>query len=164
MGFGKISDGERPMIFMIHAADGREWVRLSALKEGDLIVADGGFDCMAAGSHYVKQRDGRLYVTCRSGMHFLDGQADDGDHLVGFLPPPSAEELLHLLSRTVHLVDNAERAFQAEHPGITVEGNLLSAQIRAVLPAPRLCPTCGRTFGGDAHLNEYTLRSCMSSR
>lgn len=69
---------------------GREWAKLSSLRHGDVVIADGGFTCMPAGQRTVyKGEDGCLYVSCRSGDHLLSGQADDGEHLVGIYPSPS---------------------------------------------------------------------------
>ena len=75
--------------------DGREYARLSRLKAGDRIEADGGFTCMRPGAVLTVAADarGELYVPCDGpdddpdpGKHFLCGQADDGDHLVGMYP------------------------------------------------------------------------------
>lgn len=70
-----------------HSTDGREWAKLSALKEGDRVEIDGGFTCMAAGARLVKKdKDGELYLDCEDGGHYLDGQADDGEHCIGIHP------------------------------------------------------------------------------
>lgn len=69
------------------STDGREWARLSRTKIGDTLVADAGFECLPPGEHQVVANDtGRLAVRCSHGLHFLDGQADDGDHLIGLWP------------------------------------------------------------------------------
>lgn len=71
-----------------HSTDGQEWARLSQLKPGDKVRTDGGFTCgMNNKTLEVKQDgSGNLYVDCDEGQHNLDGQADDGDHLVGMWP------------------------------------------------------------------------------
>ncbi len=59
-------------------------IRLESVKVGDVLVADGGFTCLRPGRHEVKGEAGCLYVVCRSGKHFLDGQDDGNGILVGF--------------------------------------------------------------------------------
>ena len=68
-----------------HDSAGVEWARLSQLKPGDKLRTDGGFDCIEDGAVVtVRARsDGELYVDCSEGGHTLDGQADNGDHLIG---------------------------------------------------------------------------------
>jgi hypothetical protein len=59
-------------------------IRLRDVNAGDVLVADNGFTCIHQGLYEVKEDSGRLYVDCRDGKHFLDGQ-DDGDGiLIGF--------------------------------------------------------------------------------
>ena len=65
---------------------GRPYAQLSKLKPGDILEADAGFDCMDCGAHYpVKGNcNGELYIECTSPSgHKLDGQADDGENLIG---------------------------------------------------------------------------------
>ena len=62
---------------------GVEWARLSDLKEHYAIRLDDGFTCAHAGIRPVRRDDNGLYFACDEGKHYLDGQADDGDHLVG---------------------------------------------------------------------------------
>lgn len=63
-------------------------LKLSDLKAGDTLVADGGFDCLNLGQSCVVLRDAdkRLYVSCSEGRHYLDGQVDheDQETIVGF--------------------------------------------------------------------------------
>lgn len=67
-----------------HDTSGRPWAKLSELKEGDKIELDSGFTCHAAGPIEVRaDPKGDLYFPCKEGRHMLDGQADDGEHLVG---------------------------------------------------------------------------------
>ena len=64
--------------------NGKPYAKLSDLKEGDVVIPDGGFDCMAKGDHRKIIADGdRLYVNCGKGQHFLDGQDDGDGYLVG---------------------------------------------------------------------------------
>ena len=64
---------------------GKPWAKLSELKPGDILIPDGGFTCMKEGARMkvVKDKDGSLFLPCNCGGHSLDGQADDGEHLVG---------------------------------------------------------------------------------
>jgi hypothetical protein len=61
--------------------------KLSALEVGASLVADNGFDCIRAWSRVDVQKDerGELYVACKCGQHFLEGQLDhdDQDTIVG---------------------------------------------------------------------------------
>ena len=59
----------------------------SNIKNGSILVADGGFDCILAGERTTVRRDekGELFVPCSHGRHYLDGQLGaDGETLVGF--------------------------------------------------------------------------------
>lgn len=68
-----------------HSTDGRPWATLSTLKPGDKLQADPGFTCIRANDILTIQGcEHGLFVPCSEGKHFLDGQADDGEHLVGF--------------------------------------------------------------------------------
>ncbi|BCH33168.1 hypothetical protein MesoLjLc_50980 [Mesorhizobium sp. L-8-10] len=70
-----------------HSKDGREWAKLSQLKLGDRIATDGDFTCGISNKTLAIERDDHgLYVPCDEGNHYLDGQADDGEHLVGIWP------------------------------------------------------------------------------
>lgn len=60
-----------------------ERTKLDDLAPGDIVVADGGFTCIRAGEHQVREMDGLLFVPCDDGKHFLDGQEDDDGYLVG---------------------------------------------------------------------------------
>lgn len=64
---------------------GRPYAKLSELKPGDQLEADDGFTCLRDGDRMTvtKDHDGSLYVPCADGGHNLDGQADDGEHLIG---------------------------------------------------------------------------------
>lgn len=71
-----------------HDKAGRPYARLAALRPGDQVEADGGFDCIAAGQVLTVEADdgGDMFVRCSYGnFHYLDGQIDGGsDHLIGF--------------------------------------------------------------------------------
>lgn len=67
-----------------HNKAGVEYVKLSELKEGDTIIADAGFTCMEPGPKEVMKHGEGLFVACKDGGHWLDGQCDDGDHCIGF--------------------------------------------------------------------------------
>lgn len=62
-----------------------DYVRFCDVKEGDILIADGGFTCMKAGPKEVmKDEKGELYVKCRAGRHYLDGQLDsDNSQIIG---------------------------------------------------------------------------------
>jgi hypothetical protein len=55
----------------------------SSVKEGTLLVPDGRFTCMKANAarHVKLSEDGGLYVECRCGRHYLDGQFENGVYL-----------------------------------------------------------------------------------
>lgn len=65
--------------------EGREYARADAVKEGTVLIADGGFTCMEKGSsHVVEVDDEGPYVRCRYGRHHLDGQVTmDETHYLG---------------------------------------------------------------------------------
>lgn len=66
-----------------HDREGREWAKLSELKDGDKISLDTGFTC-AEGQHTVHCDDDKgLYFRCAHGRHYLSGQVYDGDHCIG---------------------------------------------------------------------------------
>ena len=69
-------------------------MKLSEVKPGDVLIADGGFTCIKQGARLVVADD--LSVSCSHGKHFLDGQIDfdDGDTLVGLTLAPNAARQL----------------------------------------------------------------------
>ena len=68
-----------------HDTYGRPWAKLSEVKAGDWLRSDAGFDCLSTEAEVeVQQHPTGLFVVCSEGMHFIEGQADDGEHLVGF--------------------------------------------------------------------------------
>jgi len=69
-----------------HDKTGKPYAKLSETSAGDHLIADGGFDCLAAGRRVLVEADDLgLFVACTKGRvhHYLDGQADDGEHMVG---------------------------------------------------------------------------------
>lgn len=61
---------------------GKPWAKLRDAKEGDLLRLDGGFTCAKGQVQIYADKDG-LYFPCSHGKHYLVGQADDGEHLIG---------------------------------------------------------------------------------
>jgi hypothetical protein len=58
---------------------------LDEVKPGDRLVADGGFTCISDGEVLVVETDDLgLFVPCRAGRHYLDGQEDVDGRLIGF--------------------------------------------------------------------------------
>jgi len=62
-------------------------MKLEDVKEGDTLIADEGFHCLAAGPHVVLAET-ELYVQCAEGKHFLSGQLKCFGELVGFTKAP----------------------------------------------------------------------------
>lgn len=66
-------------------------MKLNEVKEGDRLVADGGFTCMCEGQVGIVARTetGELFIPCAEGLHCLDGQLEHhgerghDDELVG---------------------------------------------------------------------------------
>lgn len=57
---------------------------LEGLKAGDVVIVDGGFDCMEAGPKVVGlDESGELFVPCSHGHHLLGGQEGEDGGLVG---------------------------------------------------------------------------------
>lgn len=54
------------------------------VQEGTMLVADGGFTCIKEGTCMIVRKDNHgLYVPCKDGNHYIDGQLDDGDVYIG---------------------------------------------------------------------------------
>lgn len=61
-------------------------MKLSEIKPGDILTADGGFTCLKEGETRIVKTDtktGELYIQCSATRHYLDGQVDDQDNIVG---------------------------------------------------------------------------------
>lgn len=73
-------------------------MKLTELKPGDHVIADGGFTCIEEGARLEVKSDPevgvalgpehQLYVDCAVGQHFLDGQLTDDGELVGLSRAP----------------------------------------------------------------------------
>jgi hypothetical protein len=49
-----------------------------------MLVCDGGFPCLDDGAKLIVEGGaGGLFVPCRDGKHYLDGQADESGNYVG---------------------------------------------------------------------------------
>lgn len=58
-------------------------VRIKDVKVGTVLIPDGDFTCMTMGrARTVHEDENGLYVGCRSGKHYLDGQIE-GDRYIG---------------------------------------------------------------------------------
>lgn len=91
-----------------HDKQGRPWAKLSEVKPGDILIADGGFTCIPEGARLTVREDSDgLYVPCAGddadsghpiigGQHYLEGQADDGEHLVGFYKADGNPPFVHI--------------------------------------------------------------------
>lgn len=64
-------------------------IKLAELKIGDTLIADSGFTCLSKNERcrVHKDAEGDLYVKCKMGVHYLEGQLDKDDNLVGFRRP-----------------------------------------------------------------------------
>jgi hypothetical protein len=68
--------------------NGRAYASVAETKAGDVLEADGSFDCMLQGERFEVFSEGdMLYVRCDQKHHALSGQLNDaGTHYVGFYP------------------------------------------------------------------------------
>lgn len=71
--------GQDTVSVLTQQPPGMAIIPAASVKEGDLLVADGGF----TGLHSLQlcevkkdPTDGELYVECAEGKHFLEGQLD----------------------------------------------------------------------------------------
>jgi hypothetical protein len=60
-----------------------QFAKITEVSPDTKLIADGGFTCLREG---VKVRvfaddQGKLYVPCGHGRHYLDGQAGDGVYI-----------------------------------------------------------------------------------
>lgn len=81
---------------------GKAWAHSKTVKAGDKLQCDGGFTCLGDGEvvtvhhhagdlpnhdpEYLKEPIARLYIPCKDGKHFIDGQIGDDGELVGLYP------------------------------------------------------------------------------
>lgn len=68
--------------------EGRPYARLSELKVGDRVLLDSDFLCHQPGQVTIEEDEKGLYFLCNEGLHYLDGQTDDGEYLIGIYPLP----------------------------------------------------------------------------
>ncbi|MGJ4855539.1 hypothetical protein ACN6KF_001485 [Labrys sp. La1] len=71
---------------LAEGGDMTKFAKLSEIKAGSRLVADGGFDCIEQGTILIVCDSGDgLYVPCACGEHYLEGQLDfdDDDTLIG---------------------------------------------------------------------------------
>lgn len=61
-------------------------IPVNKVKNGTVLVCDGGFTCMYEGAERIVHRGSKgLFVWCGDGKHMLEGQKDDsGENYVGF--------------------------------------------------------------------------------
>lgn len=61
----------------------KQFAHIDDVCEGTHLVADGGFTCIEQGAELtvLADEDGLLYVPCRDGMHYLEGQLDDNRYV-----------------------------------------------------------------------------------
>lgn len=59
-------------------------MRLKDVRQGDRLIADGGFACLDKGQQceVLADRLG-LFINCRKGKHYLDGQTSGMGVLIG---------------------------------------------------------------------------------
>ncbi|ADJ22995.1 hypothetical protein Hden_1182 [Hyphomicrobium denitrificans ATCC 51888] len=63
-------------------------MHISQVKPGDTLIADDGFSCLDPDQRVtVHSDDCGLFVPCRCGQHYLDGQLNAVGDLVGLYPP-----------------------------------------------------------------------------
>lgn len=63
----------------------RNYAHSRDVKEGDILVADGGFTCIAEGARLAVEIDGEghRFVPCSDGQHSLSGQLNKEGRYVG---------------------------------------------------------------------------------
>jgi hypothetical protein len=74
---------------------GREYARVGAVQAGDKVQADGDFRCIPANRILTVSGDKNgLYIPCRDGRHYLDGQIERRGNgsafYMGLYPQPQA--------------------------------------------------------------------------
>lgn len=70
-----------------HDRNGREWAKVSDIKEGSIISTDSNMGCVPMGTRLKVEYDGPrdwLYFNCAGERHYLGGHLnDEGTHYVG---------------------------------------------------------------------------------
>lgn len=74
-----------------HDLQGRAYKLMAETKAGDIVSVDADFECIKSWDTRAVYADdeGKLWIPCKSGKHYLDGQEDqrDGtDALIGIYP------------------------------------------------------------------------------
>lgn len=61
------------------------FAKIGEVHRGVALRTDNGFTCLPANARRIVRADefGELWIACRCGRHYLDGQLDDNDQLVG---------------------------------------------------------------------------------
>lgn len=61
-------------------------IKETEIREGDNLIADGGFSCMKEKTKSIVKKDenNELYVDCADGTHYLSGQRDGKGSIIGF--------------------------------------------------------------------------------
>lgn len=62
---------------------GRPYAKLNNVRAGNYLELDNDFTCMSGTVCVGIDDEEKLYVPCRSGRHYLDGQLNDAGYLVG---------------------------------------------------------------------------------
>lgn len=72
--------------------EGNAIIPISSVREGTVLICDGGFTCMNEGDLKTVQRNasGELFVPCKCGEHALDGQENEDGTYSGFWLKESA--------------------------------------------------------------------------
>lgn len=71
---------------MSHDKNGREYLKLSDAKAGQIVELYAGFTCAEAGPVVLLESKQGIYFLCSDGEHYIDGQANDGIHCIGIYP------------------------------------------------------------------------------
>lgn len=72
---------------MLMDANGRLYAREGELKVDDKVQVDGDFTCVPVDLvRHVFEDPGGLFILCRHGQHYLDGQLNEEGAYVGIYP------------------------------------------------------------------------------
>jgi hypothetical protein len=66
-----------------HDLHGRPYATIDDTQPNDILECDGGFTCLQKGELrrvYLSEQGGGLFILCKAGHHWLDGQIDDATH------------------------------------------------------------------------------------